>query len=201
MKPEVLSIQWSGRRSNRRLQRNNSLSPNNPLLSLVNSGVVTCSAVYISLTQILRTPVSPVSSLFSLELCQLVAGRTRKANWPESWCQSQTQRAKHRRGGCVGAGEKVRGLRLVDIMGCPCLDIIQLCLLQRCHFTLFYALKGNAACRRFCFMTYISNTVRYSSCYLCTDCSLMMMMNRLAHKHTSSAPANFNLSTGHCKKH
>ncbi|KAK6328001.1 hypothetical protein J4Q44_G00036470 [Coregonus suidteri] len=39
VKPEALSIQWSGRRSNRRLQRNNSLSPNNPLLSLVNSGV------------------------------------------------------------------------------------------------------------------------------------------------------------------
>ncbi|XP_030597014.1 LOW QUALITY PROTEIN: N-terminal EF-hand calcium-binding protein 1 [Archocentrus centrarchus] len=39
VKPEVLSIQWSGRRSNRRLQRNNSLSPNNPLLSLVSSGV------------------------------------------------------------------------------------------------------------------------------------------------------------------
>uniref|UniRef100_A0A3B1JKQ2 N-terminal EF-hand calcium-binding protein 1 n=1 Tax=Astyanax mexicanus TaxID=7994 RepID=A0A3B1JKQ2_ASTMX len=39
VKPEVLSIQWSGRRSNRRLQRNNSLSPNNPLLSLVNSGL------------------------------------------------------------------------------------------------------------------------------------------------------------------
>lgn len=38
VKPEVLSIQWSGRRSNRRLQRNNSLSPNNPLLNLVNSG-------------------------------------------------------------------------------------------------------------------------------------------------------------------
>ncbi|KAK1880443.1 N-terminal EF-hand calcium-binding protein 1 [Dissostichus eleginoides] len=38
LKPEVLSIQWSGRRSNRRLQRNSSLSPNNPLLSLVNSG-------------------------------------------------------------------------------------------------------------------------------------------------------------------
>ncbi|XP_061676960.1 N-terminal EF-hand calcium-binding protein 1 [Syngnathoides biaculeatus] len=38
-KPEVLSIQWSGRRSNRRLQRNNSLSPNNPIMSLVNSGV------------------------------------------------------------------------------------------------------------------------------------------------------------------
>ncbi|XP_077405830.1 N-terminal EF-hand calcium-binding protein 1 [Vanacampus margaritifer] len=37
-KPEVLSIQWSGRRSNRRLQRNNSLSPNNPIMSLVNSG-------------------------------------------------------------------------------------------------------------------------------------------------------------------
>lgn len=40
LKPEVLSIQWSGRRSNRRLQRNNSLSPNNPLLSLVNSAGV-----------------------------------------------------------------------------------------------------------------------------------------------------------------
>ncbi|KAM9824747.1 N-terminal EF-hand calcium-binding protein 1 [Neosynchiropus ocellatus] len=39
LKPEVLSIQWSGRRSNRRLQRNSSLSPNNPILSLVNSGV------------------------------------------------------------------------------------------------------------------------------------------------------------------
>ncbi|KAJ0003340.1 hypothetical protein NQD34_008438 [Periophthalmus magnuspinnatus] len=39
VKPEALSIQWSGRRSNRRLQRNSSLSPNNPLLSLVNSGV------------------------------------------------------------------------------------------------------------------------------------------------------------------
>lgn len=38
VKPEVLSIQWSGRRSNRRLQRNNSLSPNNPLFSLVSSG-------------------------------------------------------------------------------------------------------------------------------------------------------------------
>lgn len=38
MKPDVLSIQWSGRRSNRRLQRNSSLSPNNPLLSLVSSG-------------------------------------------------------------------------------------------------------------------------------------------------------------------
>lgn len=38
LKPEVLSIQWSGRRSNRRLQRNSSLSPNNPLLSLINSG-------------------------------------------------------------------------------------------------------------------------------------------------------------------
>ncbi|KAF0024846.1 hypothetical protein F2P81_023648 [Scophthalmus maximus] len=39
LKPEVLSIQWSGRRTNRRLQRNSSLSPNNPLLSLVNSGI------------------------------------------------------------------------------------------------------------------------------------------------------------------
>ncbi|XP_061111168.1 N-terminal EF-hand calcium-binding protein 1 [Conger conger] len=39
VKPEVLPIQWSGRRSNRRLQRNNSLSPNNPLLSLTNSGL------------------------------------------------------------------------------------------------------------------------------------------------------------------
>uniref|UniRef100_A0A8C1Q072 N-terminal EF-hand calcium binding protein 1 n=1 Tax=Cyprinus carpio TaxID=7962 RepID=A0A8C1Q072_CYPCA len=39
VKPEVLPIQWSGRRSNRRLQRNNSLSPNNPLLNLVNSGL------------------------------------------------------------------------------------------------------------------------------------------------------------------
>ncbi|XP_062384982.1 N-terminal EF-hand calcium-binding protein 1 [Sardina pilchardus] len=39
VKPEGLSIQWCGRRSNRRLQRNNSLSPNNPLLSLVNSGL------------------------------------------------------------------------------------------------------------------------------------------------------------------
>uniref|UniRef100_H2UHL2 N-terminal EF-hand calcium binding protein 1 n=1 Tax=Takifugu rubripes TaxID=31033 RepID=H2UHL2_TAKRU len=39
VKPDVLSIQWSGRRSNRRLQRNSSLSPNNPLLSLVNAGV------------------------------------------------------------------------------------------------------------------------------------------------------------------
>ncbi|XP_071225164.1 N-terminal EF-hand calcium-binding protein 1 [Salvelinus alpinus] len=39
VKPDVLSVQWSGRRSNRRLQRNNSLSPNNPLLSLVNSGL------------------------------------------------------------------------------------------------------------------------------------------------------------------
>ncbi|KAF3707440.1 N-terminal EF-hand calcium-binding protein 1 [Channa argus] len=39
LKPEVLSIQWSGRRSHRRLQRNSSLSPNNPLLSLINSGV------------------------------------------------------------------------------------------------------------------------------------------------------------------
>lgn len=38
VKPEVLPIQWSGRRSNRRLQRNNSLSPNSPLLNLVNSG-------------------------------------------------------------------------------------------------------------------------------------------------------------------
>lgn len=38
VKPEVLPIHWSGRRSNRRLQRNNSLSPNNPLLNLVNSG-------------------------------------------------------------------------------------------------------------------------------------------------------------------
>ncbi|XP_051526831.1 N-terminal EF-hand calcium-binding protein 1-like isoform X1 [Myxocyprinus asiaticus] len=39
VKPEVLSIQLSGRRSNRRLQRNNSLSPNNPLINLVNSGL------------------------------------------------------------------------------------------------------------------------------------------------------------------
>ncbi|XDV34675.1 hypothetical protein PO909_004808 [Leuciscus waleckii] len=39
VKPEVLPIHWSGRRSNRRLQRNNSLSPNNPLLNLVNSGL------------------------------------------------------------------------------------------------------------------------------------------------------------------
>lgn len=38
VKPDILSIQLSGRRSTRRLQRNNSLSPNNPLLSLVNSG-------------------------------------------------------------------------------------------------------------------------------------------------------------------
>ncbi|KAJ8273274.1 hypothetical protein GJAV_G00099680 [Gymnothorax javanicus] len=37
MKPEMLPIQWSGRRSNRRLQRNNSLSPNNPLPSLPHS--------------------------------------------------------------------------------------------------------------------------------------------------------------------
>ncbi|XP_077937691.1 N-terminal EF-hand calcium-binding protein 1 isoform X2 [Gasterosteus aculeatus] len=39
LKPEGLSIQWSGRRSNRRLQRNSSLSPNNPLLSLASSAV------------------------------------------------------------------------------------------------------------------------------------------------------------------
>ncbi|CAL8371897.1 unnamed protein product [Boreogadus saida] len=39
VKPEQLSIQWSGRRSYRRLQRNSSLSPNNPLLSLAHSGV------------------------------------------------------------------------------------------------------------------------------------------------------------------
>ncbi|KAM6899296.1 N-terminal EF-hand calcium-binding protein 1 [Xenentodon cancila] len=39
LKPEVLSIQLPSRRSNRRLQRNSSLSPNSPLLSLVNSGV------------------------------------------------------------------------------------------------------------------------------------------------------------------
>ncbi|XP_063040835.1 N-terminal EF-hand calcium-binding protein 1 [Engraulis encrasicolus] len=38
--PEGLSIQWSGRRSNRRLQRNNSLSPSNPLLTIVNSGLL-----------------------------------------------------------------------------------------------------------------------------------------------------------------
>lgn len=29
-KPEVLSVQWPGKRSARRLQRNNSLSPSNP---------------------------------------------------------------------------------------------------------------------------------------------------------------------------
>uniref|UniRef100_A0A8C5DKY6 N-terminal EF-hand calcium binding protein 1 n=1 Tax=Gouania willdenowi TaxID=441366 RepID=A0A8C5DKY6_GOUWI len=40
VKPEVLPIQWSGRRSNRRLQRNSSISPNNPLLCLVNSGII-----------------------------------------------------------------------------------------------------------------------------------------------------------------
>ncbi|TRY98537.1 hypothetical protein DNTS_025155 [Danionella cerebrum] len=39
LKPEILQIQWTGRRSNRRLQRNNSLSPNNPLLNLANSGL------------------------------------------------------------------------------------------------------------------------------------------------------------------
>ncbi|XP_066571491.1 N-terminal EF-hand calcium-binding protein 1 [Amia ocellicauda] len=39
VKPEVLSIQWSGKRSNRRLQRNYSLSPNNPLFNIVNSGL------------------------------------------------------------------------------------------------------------------------------------------------------------------
>ncbi|KAG6932626.1 N-terminal EF-hand calcium binding protein 1, partial [Chelydra serpentina] len=32
-KPEVLSIQWPGKRSNRRFQRNNSLSPNSPHLN------------------------------------------------------------------------------------------------------------------------------------------------------------------------
>ncbi|XP_067831408.1 N-terminal EF-hand calcium-binding protein 1 [Heptranchias perlo] len=39
VKPEVLSINWSGKRSNRRLQRNNSLSPNNTNFSILNSGV------------------------------------------------------------------------------------------------------------------------------------------------------------------
>uniref|UniRef100_A0A8C4TF99 N-terminal EF-hand calcium binding protein 1 n=1 Tax=Erpetoichthys calabaricus TaxID=27687 RepID=A0A8C4TF99_ERPCA len=39
VKPEVLSIQWSGKRSNRRLQRNNSLSPNNPHFNIVGSGL------------------------------------------------------------------------------------------------------------------------------------------------------------------
>ncbi|KFQ20394.1 N-terminal EF-hand calcium-binding protein 1, partial [Mesitornis unicolor] len=34
-KPEVLSIQWPGKRSARRLQRNNSLSPNSPHFSTV----------------------------------------------------------------------------------------------------------------------------------------------------------------------
>ncbi|KFW67393.1 N-terminal EF-hand calcium-binding protein 1, partial [Pygoscelis adeliae] len=34
-KPEVLSIQWPGKRSARRLQRNNSLSPNSPRFSTV----------------------------------------------------------------------------------------------------------------------------------------------------------------------
>ncbi|KAM8967679.1 N-terminal EF-hand calcium-binding protein 1 isoform 2-T2 [Pelodytes ibericus] len=33
-KPEVLSIPWSGKRSNRRLQRNNSFSPNSPQFNL-----------------------------------------------------------------------------------------------------------------------------------------------------------------------
>nr|XP_057902818.1 N-terminal EF-hand calcium-binding protein 1 [Doryrhamphus excisus] len=37
-KPEVLSIQWTGRRSTRRLQRNHSLSPNNPIINLLHSG-------------------------------------------------------------------------------------------------------------------------------------------------------------------
>lgn len=32
-KPEVLMVQWPGKRSARRLQRNNSLSPNSPLFS------------------------------------------------------------------------------------------------------------------------------------------------------------------------
>nr|XP_006012678.2 PREDICTED: N-terminal EF-hand calcium-binding protein 1-like [Latimeria chalumnae] len=38
-KPEVLSIQWSGKRSNRRFQRNNSLSPSNPHFNIVTSGL------------------------------------------------------------------------------------------------------------------------------------------------------------------
>ncbi|XP_051879362.1 N-terminal EF-hand calcium-binding protein 1 [Pristis pectinata] len=37
VKPEVLSINWSGKRSIRRLQRNNSLSPNNTNFSILNS--------------------------------------------------------------------------------------------------------------------------------------------------------------------
>ncbi|XP_041045224.1 N-terminal EF-hand calcium-binding protein 1-like [Carcharodon carcharias] len=39
VKPEVLSINWSGKRSSRRLQRTNSLSPNNTNFSILNSGV------------------------------------------------------------------------------------------------------------------------------------------------------------------
>ncbi|XP_043921318.1 N-terminal EF-hand calcium-binding protein 1 [Protopterus annectens] len=37
-KPELLSVQRSGKRSNRRLQRNNSLSPSNPHFNLLGSG-------------------------------------------------------------------------------------------------------------------------------------------------------------------
>ncbi|XP_048452104.1 N-terminal EF-hand calcium-binding protein 1 [Rhincodon typus] len=39
VKPEVLSINWSGKRSSRRLQRTNSLSPNNTNFSILNSAI------------------------------------------------------------------------------------------------------------------------------------------------------------------
>ncbi|XP_048386086.2 N-terminal EF-hand calcium-binding protein 1 isoform X1 [Stegostoma tigrinum] len=39
VKPEVLSINWSGKRSSRRLQRTNSLSPNNTNFSIWNSAI------------------------------------------------------------------------------------------------------------------------------------------------------------------
>ncbi|XP_030045586.1 N-terminal EF-hand calcium-binding protein 1 [Microcaecilia unicolor] len=39
-KPEVLSIPWSGKRSSRRLQRNNSVSPNSPQFNILSSGLL-----------------------------------------------------------------------------------------------------------------------------------------------------------------
>ncbi|XP_049638373.1 N-terminal EF-hand calcium-binding protein 1 [Suncus etruscus] len=39
-KPEVLSIQWPGKRSNRRVQRHNSFSPNSPQFTLSGSGLL-----------------------------------------------------------------------------------------------------------------------------------------------------------------
>lgn len=192
LKPEVLSIQWSGRRSNRRLQRNNSLSPNNPLLSLVNSGGV----IFSCLNFLNSTSLDSVSmfqcilfhSTSVLSYVALLLPEPKKLIGQSQGVRVRPVSRTQERRLCRCEKENKERFEVGGYYGVSLFRHNKIMFIAKVssHITM-YCEWGytNAASKRFYFMTNMPNAVWKSSSYSCTDCSLMMM-NCLAHKHTFS---------------